>query len=300
MTMRFRTNYAASTTSTVAADVLYGFFSFMTAAPPGGPGWVSVGESDGAAGGMGTTGLILSGASLASANAWFVLQSPDGSRQILFHRDVGAAASAGEAHYLYNRAADYVGGSSVALPTSASSREVYTATGFFTTGFFQYIADDAAPYGWIFFGYSGITARGCAAFFPVAEIQTGDPDPYVCIASSGAFAWTTINTTITAAGPKCWSADGTTWGGVAGLSYSIGSTPNIPNAGPLSVGGGVLLVPILLSTLPASVPAFVKGFMGFGMFKSAVSAPAKSVPENRQYIIFDTIGIPWDGLTDPL
>jgi hypothetical protein len=300
MAMRFMTNYLVSGASPVAAEALYGFFSFMTAAPPNGPGWVSVGESDGAAGGMGVTRLILSAASLTSANAWFVLQSPDGSRQILFHRDVGAAAAAGEAHYLYNRAADYVGGSSVALPTSASSREVYTATAFFASGYFQYIADDAAPYGWIFFGYSGVTARGCAAFFPVVETQTGDPDPYVCIATSTAFAWSTINTTITAAGAKCWSADGTTWGGVAGLSYSIGATPQIPAAGPLAVGGGVLLVPILLSTLSGSVPAFVKGFMGLAMFRSGPSAPAKSVPENRQHIIFDTVGIPWDGLTDPL
>jgi hypothetical protein len=300
MTMRFMTNYSVTGASPLAAEALYGFFSFMTAAPPNGPGWVSVGESNGAAGGMGTTGLILSAASLSSANAWFVLESPDGSRQILFHRDVGGVATAGEAHYLYNRAADYVGGSAVALPTSVSSQEVYTSTAFFTSGFFQYIADDAAPYGWIFFGYSGVSERGCAAFLPVAETQTGDPDPYVCIASSSTFGWTTINTTVTATGAKCWSSDGATWGGVGGLSYTSAGTTVIPNASPGAMGGGVLLVPVLLSTLVGSVPAFVKGFMNFAQFKTSMANRRKSVPENRQYIIFDTVGVPWDGLTDPL
>jgi hypothetical protein len=301
MSFRFSTNRYVSPAASSAPQALYYFYAFMTALPPNGPGWVSVGESDGAAGGMGVTGLILSPTSLDPANAWFVLESPDGARQILFHRDVGGVAAAAEAHYLYNRAADYVGGSAVALPTSPSglAREVYTSTGFFFSGFFQYLADDQYPYAWVFFGFSGNSGRGTALYGPITSPMTDDVDPVVVAGSDTSVDWATISTAIASPTAKTWSPQGSVWGGVAGLSYNNGGSTISPSNTPFGTNNTNQPLPICFSTMASSSPAFFKGFSNFLRWGSG-PVTGKGTFASRKYIIYDTLVFPWDGVTDPL
>ena len=300
MTMRFSTNNVVATTDT-AAEVLWEFFSFMTSASPTGPGWTSVGESDGTSGGMGVTGLITAYTDLTDSDAWFVLQSPevDGYRQILMHRNVGDAASAGEGHFLYNKDGDYEGGSSSSLPTATNSQEVYTNAYWITNGTYQYCADDEAPYGWYFFGYTTTTNEGCAAMIPV-EAQSGDDDPYVLFAADTGFSYVDMNTVSslsTNPNPKCWTPDGNNWSGVAGTLYTFFTTITI-TVGPWGNQASTFSLPIPFMTRSADTYIFYKGMSTFVSWKST-NLSDRIVLDSKSKVITEDVFLDWDGMTNP-
>ena len=296
MTMRFAVNKLAA-----AADVfLWEFYSFMTTASPSGPGWSSVGESNGTSGGMGTTGLFSSSSDLTSSNAWFVLESPDTNRQILFERKVGGSAATGEMRLHYDRLAAYTGGSSTTLPTSSSSQAVYTSTTWIYggSGYYQFGADDASPYGWWFFGYISANDYGCGAFIPINNGVSGDVDPYVLFGSNTGFLSSTLDvesTSETTSSVKAWDPTGTTWSSAPANTYVKGSDyfPGGCNLYAAAIG-----VPILFSARTITTNGTFKGMSYFMRWGNQGSS--KDIIDSGSYVISEHVFLDWDGATTPL
>ena len=296
MTMRFAVNKSCSS----AAAFLWEFYSFMTTASPSGPGWTSVGESNGTSGGMGTTGLFSSASDLTSSDAWFVLESPDTNRQILFERKVGDSASDGEMKLHYDRLAAYTGGSSTTLPTSSSSQAVYTSTTWISTsgGYYQFGADDASPYGWWFFGYDTTTERGCGAFVPIDYGPSGDVDPYLLFGNYTGFALTFMNgegygeldRTF-----KGWDPTGTYWGTASATFYYTANNISFPNGA--SLLSSVIGVPILFTGGSNSDRGLFKGLSNFIRWKG--SGTAKDTVSSYSYVVSSDVVLDWDGSTTP-
>lgn len=302
MTMRFAVN--KDCTSSLASGVLWEFFSFMTAASPTGPGWVSVGESDGTSGGMGVTGLITAPASLLDSDAWFVLESPDGNHQILWERDVGGSTATTEAYFYYNKDADYTGGSSSALPTSDSSQEVYGASSnFFSAGYYQFAADDAAPYGWYLFGYGGTTQLGCALFLPITDISAAAvTHPWVLFVASSGFTannFNIVNPLPTSDSPKAWSYDKAHWGGVSLTTFVLAGADVTGDEGALGGSGEPLGLPFFISTRATDTPAMLLGYTSF-IRRRWGAITAKDTCNSRTWVSAGDAFLPWDGTTDLL
>lgn len=302
MTMRFAVNKVCPTSpANEGANILWEFFSFMTSASPNGPGWTSVGESDGVTGGIGTTGIITSASDLVLADAWFVLESPDNARQILFERDVGGSTTSDEAGFYYNRSADYTGGSSSTLPTSTAgnSRTVWKGSSVLDTGVYHFIADDTTPYFWAFFGFNGSTPEGAFAFVPVTTPYPGDVDPYVLIACNSGFVGTALSavpTIDTSPGCRAWNNDASAWGG-CGFSYFYASGAVYSGTAPFGPGSKVVAMPSLFATRAVDSPAFVKGYQDYLRWKTS-DVPAKMTLESQQYVVASDILLVWDGITD--
>lgn len=294
MTLRYSVNNLCDQTP-LAGQVLFTFYNFMIAASPTGPGWTCVGASDGTTGGMGVSKANLTTlAQFTSQNCWFVLRAPDGSREILFHRDVGGTALTGEMYFLYNRGGStfpYTGGSASSLPTATYGKQVYTNTAWIGgSGYFHFMADDAAPYGWAWFGYSGTTQRGSAAMLPVENAYASDVDKYVLTGNTANFSTAQINAYV----PYTWSPTGLEWTTVVGLKYT-----SIPGSTPVGPDGTAVAVPVLFGRLATDVNPFTKGFVSLIRWCGTASITEKSTTSSGAFIAVGNCLLPWNAV-EPL
>lgn len=262
MSYRFTSNNAVSGNS--AAQYLKHLYDFMTASSPTGPGWVSVGESNGTVGGMGTTGIILSSSDLTSANAWYVIERPDGGAQFLFFRSSTGVSYIGQQ---YSKGALFTGGSSTTLPTATDAIS-WAAGGIAVTGYFDAVADDAAPYSFVHWGHvaSTIAITKGGAYIGLNTWEPMDSDPYVNHFSNS-YTFFAYSTFIGVAQlPNCfaWDPSGKVIGDVPLLGIGKLTTATYPNSPPEDVNGNPVLIDSVFSQgTEQSSPTFYKGTSKF-------------------------------------
>lgn len=321
MTMRFLPNQLL--TNGVNCELkyqVYAFKAFMTAASPTGPGWTVPRSSNGTTGGAGDN--IASAADYGQAASWFVLQNPAGTKQWLFFH---GSTSTQTQRILYSAGALFTGGDAANRATatdeqyivgSAANAEVTFTLN--TTQYCNFMADDAAPYGFAAWGWStassGVTIQWGYVYDPMISgtYDVSDTDPFVCFCAysntNTAFDYNYLSgVTNTAAYndhyPRCW------------LKYSTGAWNNIAAQYYMDVAGQI--------TVPARVPAslfttkdqvipiswlrsnFVSapgGWKGVGslMMWMGLDRSNGSTLENKTRICIGHISLPWDGSTTPL
>lgn len=302
MTIRFSlNNYYSSTVNWY--QFMYDFYVFMTSSSPTGPGWVSIGESNGSSGGMGTTGLITSVSALAQTNSWYVLRSPDSKYQLLISRETNTSY---QGAFAFTNSV-FTGGSGSAIPSYNASKtckfayatRLNSSASKYT---FNFIADDSPPYGFYAFSmYIGGTPKvhGSLGMLPMDGYDSRDG--YPCI----------FFTTDTS-GPKRNYLDvsNTSYGtygfypntglinSVFPCSYYMYTTLLMPNAGP----GGTSATTSQVLTLPTT---FASSYMYKGMSSSWMRTPSNSIlaegdtVSNKQYIRLGDWLFLWDGATVP-
>ena len=310
MTLRFSLNNLYLNANS-ASHVLWHIYRFMTAVSPTGPGWVSIGESNGTTGGMGTTGIITSESSLTSGTSWFVLRSPDSKIQILFARS--STSSTYAAFYLTYQ--QFSGGSSTTFPTyNASSTLIFAAAQRIVSTIYNrtlnLMADDAYPY--LFYATSTIVTTNVPNngygpysefgifYIPLDGYEINDGYPYVFMVGGGGNAGLTssyIGTNIdTSYGAKAFNYNGTSKNICPPLLQRTYNTTPLPQAMP-KVGDGYQIygVPMIFSGAQLYKGVTYK-------FGWAATSPLFSgrTFDNKKWICFSDIICPWDGVTTPL
>ena len=183
--MRFVPKVVVSPTNS-SPRMLFEWFDFMRTPSPSGPGWTVPASSDGSTvdtGGLGAN--ITSYADLQqwtsgpTAVSWFVLESPDGLKQICLSR---YDTSEQNWYVFYSQSAAFTGGTVDVFP-NAVDRATYAYVRIESGGGVLHMgADDEAPYGfWLYEHLAGnfASSRGCIAFIPIVGAPAGDTDPYV-------------------------------------------------------------------------------------------------------------------------
>jgi hypothetical protein len=301
MTLRFSLNNYYASIGTVNY-YLYDIYRFMTAVSPTGPGWVSIGESNGTTGGMGTTGIITSAASLTAANAWFVLRSPDSKIQILFGKG-SATTYYAQSFLTYDQ---FTGGSGSAIPTYNSSKTIQFLNGYkiysATANYVHHmVADDAYPYNFYAAAVNISGAPSCsgfASFFNLDGYSSNDGYPY-------AYMWTTQTGPITSSvdagsttyGTKSIHPNGSNWIYSFPCRLYADTSLIIPNAGPPGTIDGSQL--IAFPTIFLSTDLYKGVNYSWLKWCSNGTLAQHDTVQNKQWIRLGDFLFKWDGATVP-
>ena len=263
--------------------IFYFLYNFMTTASPNGPGWVSVGEGNGVdQGGMGVTGII---STTPPQNSWFVLQSPDGLRQICFK-----LTFVYQFGFYYNPIADWEGGDATTIPTTSLTDTglcgLYT---FSQDSYLNILADDEYPYN---FYCIHVQLGSVANVLVMSALQTfsSDPDPYVILYTNNGFS--SIVT-------KCWNQDH--FPDIFALKWEIsngGGTTIFPNNAPTTPDGEIIVLPIFYGSINNETAGIFKGVGDFANWASG--GGELNFLDDKSKILINGIALPWDGNTVPL
>jgi hypothetical protein len=309
MTLRFSLNNVYSAVNTVNY-YLWEIYRFMTAVSPAGPGWVSIGESNGTTGGMGTTGIITSATSLISTTAWFVLRSPDSKIQILFAR--GIVNSFAGFYLTYQQ---FSGGSSTTFPSYNinSTLDFSNEASHINTGSSKYsihlMADDAYPYGFYAVNLNISSApivNGSIHYIPMDDFHPSDGYNYCFVRGSWGNPITVTNISNNSNGvygSKSFNKNGLTRNSIGSYTYATpictyyGATGGgiiYPNNGMVS-SSNIYLMPLLFCNY-----AYYKGLSYKYYWNSNSVITQGTTVVNRSGIRFGDLICPWDGITDPV
>ena len=306
MTMRFKPT-TVITSSSAPQKTVFEFFDFMRQTSPTGPGWTVPRSSDGAtvvtdgSGSNITAFGDLSQWVAATSISWFVLRSPDGAQEFLWHR---VSVTVGEWKVMRSRGALFIGGDITVVPTAADEEFVHQPElALAQDAVIHMGADDAAPYGyWLNSHQPGnfATQRAGWAFIPVAATPAGDVDPYVHFMANmqfgGAFIladlWDENNTPFrTAVRAKMPGADTQT---CPALAYQNSGGTMIPNKAPLDDNGDDLSFPIVFGRSTDEPTSGYKGISTFMRWNGLLRAPGETFA-GRTRVSWGDVNLPWDG-----
>lgn len=307
MTVRFSLNNFYESTNSWN-QFMYDFFVFMTKTSPNGPGWISIGESNGSSGGMGTIGLITSASSFSSTYSWYVLRSPDSKYQLLMNKGASSAYYGGM--YLTNYV--FSGGSSSALPTFNSNNtlqfpySVRLNNGNSAKYTFNFIADDSLPYGFYAFAYN-LSSNICTDLFgmiPMDGYNILDGYPIAFISSSYNYQPIKSNfssdassrsTSTVSYGSLGFGITGSTVAWCQLANYMVNSTVLMPGNGPNINTNSILSLPTY----------FASQTLYKGISTNWVRTPANFILnqgdtiDNKKWIRMGDWLFRWDGYTSP-
>lgn len=288
-------------------------------------GWTVVRSGDGSAS-PGTSGVNYgsadyitgygSGANGINNNgAWYVVQQPGSSRQILVQRS--ATLSSTFAVY-YSYSAGFSGGSWNArtAPTATDSQTVANclwsgaATYRFSIG-----ADNAAPYGFYMFTFptGGGNPYATLIMEPLVTgtYDSSDSDPYVFIGTQTTAASAQVSPLLSAGlisetagtGPLTWFKVGTAsaaWVQMPGMNYQSSVGAVFPaGAGTNPFSGNDEIIPIMYGRRNGIASS---GFKGVGSLvkwlgPSRSTGDTLSIGGTRNYVTVGNITLPWNGST---
>lgn len=334
MTYRFNVNNVITGSGVSGNDgdiVVYNFKTFMKSASPSGPGWTVTRSGDGLAAFSSTGDVITSSGTgangIGNTNSWFVLQSPNGSRQILWQR--GTANSSWV--ILYSKGSLFTGGtaSSRATATDAavvlgSTTDPSTAAGSThfstTTKIVHYGADDTDGYSFYYAGYHQTTlatSAGGLYFDEVIPLDTNiDNDYYIFFVNAGNSTneWTTQglgaeNSLANTFRVAAWLYAGTpfqTFGITPGAQWRSNGTNNVVIPGSISQNLYTLRdIAFPIFYCHRNGPVFTNtfdtvGFKGVGMYmmqkgNSLATASTMSINFLRDYIVIGDCVLPFNG-----
>lgn len=316
MTMRFSLNNAFG--AAAGNSAAYAWKAFMITASPGGPGWTVTRSNNGTTAGAGDN--IASAADFSNANAWVVLQMPTTGRELCLAR-TGNSTN----HYwrlVYSQSAGFTGGSTSARPTATDEKYIFgdatpsAATALFHSNNFNlnFIADDAAPYGFACVGFKSSFGLGVGFYMDpmlTGSFDVADQDPYVFYAidsnqTDGAVTSSLCSETdsFTGSGCRAYVGDLSTtarWGNCSALKYANHVREVYPGAnGPTqNLSGSVPDLPIIYARSTAVTgPSGLKGVSSMFKWNGANTANGDTVA-SRTYAVWNNLLIPWDGSTTP-
>jgi len=292
MTLQFVSNSVVASGSAA----LYGFKVLLTSV-----GWTVPRSGNGASGGAGD--FIAAIADLENANSWMVLRRPDSGAEWLF--SMGGTAGKEQWDILYSKGALFIGGAAAVRATAADEQFIQTDATFTFIGAatWNHVADDAAPYGWVSYGWSGANFGGMIIYEPVTQGYADDPDPYLCGHGIAYDRWRVTETgdTATSLTAKGWS--GATWGAIPGSQiFSTSGPVSFPNGcgvNPYSGSGedATIPIPFARSTGVAGTSSW-KGFSTLTRWVGTTRAFKSTLTSGtRSYVVCgsnDDICIPWE------
>ena len=269
-------------------------------------GWSVPRSNNGTTAGVGDN--IDNVADLTNLHSWMVLRRPDDGAEWLFY--MGGSAGTRAWDILYSAAALFTGGTTTTAPTATDQDYVFDdSTNIFISGnsTISYAADDAAPYGWVAFGWDtgGANTAGFIIYDPIVQGYADDPDPYIC-GSGIAFSRYRLsdeNDVAAANSAKGWtgpSATGT-WGAIPASEYRSAANTAVPsNCGvnPYSGGSERPTLPILyVRNVTQGGTSAWKGFGTVARWVATPQAAKDTLSEGTDtYIVWGallTICVPW-------
>lgn len=309
MTMRFIPTTPIISGTDSSPLTVFAWIDFMRTSSPGGPGWTIPRSSDGTTGGAGDN--IAAFADLKQYNAgvsqsWFVLRSPDGSKEFMWAR---FNTDLKDWQVRYSPTAIFIGGDETSIPTAADT-EFYHQVRSGTTDLsvMHMGADDTAPYGFFMFSHrSGTFAlvTGVWVYIPVTATPAGDIDPYVYYMADINFGGDLLfpdlydennnadRSRCVAIMPGAPSGEARTC--PANVYQNTGGVM-IPNKIPLDDNNDDVSFPILFGRStdePGSGYKGISTFMQWNGFTRAVGETFAS----RTRVSWGDVNLPWDGST---
>jgi len=270
--------------------------------------WTVAGSSNATSGGMGSD-FITAIADLANTNSWVVMESPDSSLQILFDFTANALAC----NILVNPAADYTGGSSSTLPTSAAHPT--NGISFWATNISDAVnkrvhvaCDDSVsgtPYWMVWEHTLGnfTTSEALLAFLPLQNGDAGDTRPYVFLFNRAALSAANCASESAASGGNYgfqgFRPGTTTWTSCPALEPSTGSGFVWPGDAPTEIGtGNDLLLPAVHAKRASTGTGSYRG-VSVNHFWAGTARTQADTYGTQAYIHLGALAFSWDGATTP-
>lgn len=315
MTMRFSLNHGYAATE--GHKQMFDFKAFMVSASPAGPGWTIVRSNNGTT--ASAADNIATAADLSNVNSWFVLADPGGVRQLCFAR-TGNSSN----HYwrfLYSVAAGFTGGTTAARPTATDEKIVFGDAVTATTGLvsgnicnLNFVADDAAPYGFAAIGFRAGFGLGNGFFMDpmrAGSFDALDQDPYVfyVIDANGTdgcldTSLCSENENLQLSGCRAYVGDLSTtarFGNICALRYANTFRTIYPGVnGPTqNMSGKVPDLPLIYARTPAVTgPSGLKGISTYFKWNGAATANGDTVA-GQTWAVMNNLLMQWDGSTVP-
>lgn len=287
MTFRFSTNISAGYTESY--NVLWGLYSFFTASPPNGPGWIEIGGGNGTSGGM-TDGYITSVSSFGVTNSWFAIQMPSSDRQFMFYRVSSTTFSIS-----YSKGGLFTGGGAATVPTATDQLDPQDFANS-TASTFHICADDAEPYGFWFF-WKLLSQKEAGPVFLYLPMEGGlstDVDPYVLYGTNTGISISSMTDTnsvgvLSTNKPMAWAPDGS-------AAYKVGLW-GMDNIAKAQKGTAVVAFPLVAGNRFTGTAEMYKGYT---ILARMWAGDADAVPDctrvgNGSWIKIRKILLPWNG-----
>jgi hypothetical protein len=307
MVMRFLPNKLITQTSYAGGmQWLYEFMNFMRTPSPVGPGWTVPRSSNGTVGGAGdniTSYTSLSQYVSSSQRSWFVLQAPDGVRELLWWR----FDTYDSRWYLYySPSAGFTGGDAWNIPTATDTKNLHSGWAITQESSYQIMfhmgADDEAPYGFWCHGNragSPATDEGGYAMIPMTTPAVGDVDPMVFYSSlkDGFEEYLWYRLTSTTVGHCVAMKPGATGTYTCPALYMISEGQAVPNNMNKDANGADLSFPILFARPSTLGNGFYKGLSNFMQWNGTTRVPGEMFAA-RTRVSIGWVNVPWDGASD--
>lgn len=291
--------------------MVYALLDFMRTASPAGPGWTVPASSNGSTVDTGGAGANIT--SYADLNqwssgplnvSWFVLESPDGLKQLMFSR---YGTSNQDWYVLYSPGAnfgDLTVGTIHVWPDSndrgnLSAGRIESGGGVLHIG-----ADDEAPYGWWLYEHASgnfATSRGCLAWIPVVSTQAGDTDPYAFfganINTGGAYTAVYLDDENNSWATTCviGMLNGV-FTNCPAITYESNNGLFIPNGCRVDEGGSDLSFPVPFGLSTRFANAAFKGISTFMQWNGANRAAGETFASKTR-VSWGDVNFPWNGTT---
>ena len=317
MALQFSLNRSANFSVVGLLQVMYDFKEHLKTL-----GWTVVLSGDGSTQ-YGASDYITSYAVLAVSHAWFVIRSPD-NRYYLFDHAGGSISSGVIA---YSPVTAFTGGSATTPPTTSDNTHRYLigdATHTMNLGYsgsgtmyYNFIVDNAAPYGWWVFGFTSafgnnMVGWGCEPLL-AGSYNPSDLDPYVHYIGEGLTDSFNVDYDLGASGStydsygfKGWyKYPSGTWISTPALGFKSYSNRIIPNGlGASPYNGNDQLIPMIFGRYEVGA-SIVSGFSGYKgvssmMMWNGTTRAMGTTFNGKTRISLRDCSVPWDGATTPL